>query len=256
MTSLSNKTAIITGASSGIGQAAAKLFAEQGANVVVSGRRQQRLDELVDEIVSAGGKATALAGDLTDEAYVKELVSCATSRFGGLDIAFNNAGILGSSDAIPDMSLDTWNEVISTNLTSTFLCAKYQLPAMRSGGSMIFSGSFVGYTLGMPNKGAYGASKAGIVGLVKCLAAEYGPVGIRVNALLPGATDTPMSDENLARSEDSAEAEAFVTGMHALKRMARPEEIAEAAFFLASDASSFTTGTAMLVDGGVSINKT
>ncbi|NRA82998.1 MAG: SDR family oxidoreductase [Gammaproteobacteria bacterium] len=252
MKSLLDKVAIITGASSGIGRATAKLFAVEGARVVVTARRQHELDTLVEEITLAGGNAKALAGDVTSESHAKALVEFAVKEYGGLDIAFNNAGILGASSAISDLSLEVWNETISTNLTSAFLGAKYQLPALGSGGSLIFTSSFVGYTVGMPQMADYSASKAGVIGLTKALASEYGSTGIRVNALVPGGVDTPMSDA----FGTSPEVTEFVKHMHALKRIATPEEIARSALYLASDASSFTTGTAMLVDGGVSISKT
>lgn len=253
MNILVNKVAIVTGASSGIGRATAKIFSQEGAKVVVAARRQQELDSLVDEIKQEGGEATALAGNVTSEAYAKALVDLAIKEYGGLNIAFNNAGILGASGATPDITLEAWNETISTNLSSAFLGAKYQLPAMlKSGGSVIFTSSFVGYTIGMPQMAAYSASKAGVIGLTKALACEYGADSIRVNALLPGGTDTPMAKE----FGDTPEMIEFVNSMHALKRTALPEEIAQSALFLASDASSFTTGAAMLVDGGVSICKT
>lgn len=257
MNALSNKVAIVTGASSGIGRASAKLFAQQGAKVVVAARRQCELDSLVEEIAIAGGEARALAGDVSDENYVRDLVEFTTREFGGLNIAFNNAGILGPSCSASEITLEQWNDVVSTNLTSAFLCAKYQLPAMmESGGSIIFTSSFVGFSVGMPQTAAYAASKAGMIGLTKSLAAEYGSTGIRVNALLPGGTNTPMAEAHMSRGGGRAQAEAFVVSMHALKRIADPEEIAQSALYLASDASSFTTGTAMLVDGGVSISKT
>jgi len=250
---LQNKAAIVTGASSGIGRATAKLFAQQGAKVIIAARRQHELDSLVDEIQQTGGEAKALAGDVKDEVYAKALVDLAVQEYGGLNIAFNNVGILGISDSIPNISLDAWNETIETNLTSAFLGAKYQLPAMlKSGGSCIFTSSFVGNTIGMPQMAAYSASKAGVVGLTKALASEYGANGIRINALLPGGTDTPMAKE-FGGSPEMIE---FVNSIHALKRRATPEEIAQSVLYLASDASSFTTGTAMLVDGGVSISKT
>ena len=255
MFTLSNKVAIVTGASSGIGLETAKLFAKQGAKVVVAARRQQELEDLVKEITAAGGQAKALAGDVTDEAYAKALVELAVKEFGGLNIAFNNAGTIGAAGATADITLEQWNQTISTNLTSAFFAAKYQLPAMAesgSGGSMIITSSFVGYTAGMPQMAAYSASKAGVIGLVKALAVEYGSLGIRVNALVPGGTDTPMAKE----FGDSPEVKAFVNNMHALKRIALPQEMAQSALYLASDASSFTTGSAMLVDGGVSISKT
>ncbi len=253
MMSLVNKTAIVTGASSGIGRATATLFARQGANVIVAARRQHELDILVEEISAAGGKAKALAGDVTQESYAKALVDLAVSVYGGLDIAFNNAGALGASGPTSDVSIEEWKETINTNLNSAFLGAKYQVPAMRdSGGSLIFTSSFVGHTVGFPQKAAYAASKAGVIGLTKALAAEYGPDAIRVNALVPGGTQTPMADE-FGTSLETLE---FVNSIHALKRTATPEEMAQSALYLASDASSFTTGSAMLVDGGVSINKT
>ncbi len=152
------------------------------------------------------------------------------------------------------MSLSNWRETLDTNLTSAFLAAKHQIPAMlaRNGGSIIFTSTFVGYTAGLPGAAAYAASKAGIIGLTQVLAAEYGPKGIRANALLPGGTDTPMT----CTMNNTPEALAFVEGLHALKRLARPDEIARSVLYLASDASSFTTGAAILVDGGVSINRT
>ena len=252
MKALSNKVALITGASSGIGRASALLFAQQGAKVVVGARRQTELNQLVDEITQAGGEAVTLAGDVTNEAYSKALVELAIHKFGGLDIALNNAGMLGASKPAAEITKSQWENTIHTNLTGAFFGAKHQLPAMTSGGSLIFTSSFVGYTVGFPQTADYAASKAGLIGLTKALAAEFGPMGIRVNALLPGGTDTPMSDQ----FGDSPEVVEFVNGIHALKRQATPDEIAHSALYLASEMSSFTTGTAMLVDGGVSINKT
>ncbi len=256
MSVLAGQIAIVTGASSGIGRATALLFAHEGAKLIVSARRQAELDKLVAEIGDAGGEAVAIAGDVKDEALAKALVDAATNRFGGLDIAFNNAGVVGEVKPVSDLSLAEWCDTLDTNLTSAFLGAKYQVPAMieRGGGSLIFTSSFVGYTAGMPGMAAYAASKAGQIGLVKSLAAEFGAKGIRANAILPGGTDTPASITNAP--DATPEVLAFVEGLHALKRMARPEEIARSVLHLASDASSFITGTALLVDGGVSINRT
>ncbi len=256
MTRLANKVAIVTGASSGIGHATARLFAREGARVVVTARRQAELDGLVGQIVAAGGQAVAVAGDAKDEAVAKRVVEAAQHHFGGLDIAFNNAGAIGETGPVQDVSLAGWRDVLDTNLTSAFLGAKYQVPAMiaRGGGSLVFTGSFVGYSAGMPGMAAYAASKAGLVGLTQVLAVELGTKGIRVNAVLPGGTDTPASITNAP--DATPEVLAFVENLHALKRMARPEEIAQAVLHLASDASSFITGTALLVDGGVSITRT
>lgn len=253
MNALKNKVAIVTGASSGIGRESARLFAREGASVVAVARREPELEALVDVITKDGGEALAISGDVADEAFAKSLVDQTLDRFGRLDVAFNNAGILGDMGPVTDMSLAEWNQVIATNLTSSFLAAKYQLPSMQSGGggSLIFTSTFVGYTTGMPGMAAYAASKAGLIGLTQVLASEYGSQNIRVNALLPGGTDTAAAQEFAS----TPEAMEFVSSLHALKRIAKPEEIAQSALYLASDASSFTTGSAMLVDGGVSITR-
>lgn len=251
MFSLNGKVAIVTGASSGIGRATALLFARQGARLVLAARRGQELDRVRSEIEAGGGEAAVLAGDVADETYAAALVDLAVSRFGSLHIAFNNAGATGEMGQSHTVSLDGWKHTIDTNLTGAFLGAKHQIPAMleNGGGSIIFTSTFVGYTVGMPGMAAYAAAKAGVVGLTQVLAAEYGPRGIRVNALLPGGTDTP------AATFKTTEERSFVEGLHALKRVAEPEEIAATALYLAADESSFTTGTALLADGGVSINR-
>lgn len=253
MLSLDNKVAIITGASSGIGRAAATLFAKQGAKLVLAARRATELEELVREIEAAGGQAVALAGDVVDEDYSEALVELCLERFGRLDIGFNNAGTLGACKSLDETSLEAWQQTLATNLTGGFLGARYQIPAMvkSGGGSVIFTSSFVGHRVGFPEMVDYAASKAGQIGMTLALAAEFASSGVRVNALLPGGTDTPMG-------RDSANTDAamdFVCGLHAMKRIARPEEIAQSALFLASDASSFTTGTTLFADGGVSINR-
>ncbi|MDU9413318.1 SDR family oxidoreductase [Pseudomonas solani] len=254
MSILANKTAIVTGASSGIGFEAAKLFAKEGAKVVAVARRGEALERLVDEITAAGGVAVALVGDIKDEQCVRESVALAVSRFGGLDIAFNNAGSMGALGAVTDISLEGWHDTIDTNLTSAFLCARHQIPELlkRPGASLIFTSSFVGHSVGFPGMAAYAASKAGLVGLTRTLAAEYGGQGLRVNVLLPGGTDTEMG----RAAASTPEQKAFVESIHALKRMARPEEIAQSALYLASDASSFVTGTTLFVEGGVTITRT
>lgn len=252
MFELTNKVAIVTGASSGIGRATAKLFATQGARMVLAARGAAGLETLAAEIGADGGEAVALAGDVRDESFARALVELAETEFGGLDIAFNNVGLVGEMGPITGLELADWTAVMETNLTSAFLGAKHQIPAMleRGRGSLIFTSTFVGHTAGMPGMAAYAASKAGLIGLTQVLAAEYGSQGIRVNALLPGGTDTPMA------TFKTADERTFVEGLHALKRIARPEEIARSALYLASDASSFTTGAALLADGGVSINRT
>lgn len=253
MRHLSGKIALVTGASSGIGRATAKLFAAEGARIVLAARREAELAAFADEIAAAGGSAVPLAGDVAEEDYARALVDLAVREFGGLDIAFNNAGTLGELGQVPEMTLSNWRRTLDINLASAFLAAKYQIPAMlrRGGGSIVFTSSFVGYTAGFPGTAAYAASKAGLVGLTQVLASEYGRRGIRVNSILPGATDTPMAGEMMATEEQRA----FIAGLNAFNRIASPEEIARSVLYLASDAASFTTGTALLADGGVSIHR-
>jgi NAD(P)-dependent dehydrogenase (short-subunit alcohol dehydrogenase family) len=253
MPALENKVALITGASSGIGAAIALLFAAEGARVVLAARRSTELESVAAAITSCGGTAAVCAGDVADEGFAQALVATAVERFGSLDVAVNNAGTVGALGPVPDMALDNWRRVLAVNLDGAFLGAKFQIPALlsRPGAALLFVSSFVGHTVGMPGMSAYAASKAGLLGLVQVLAAEYGPRNLRVNALLPGGTDTPMGRD----FANTPEALRFVRGLHALKRIAAPAEIARAALFLCSDAASFVTGTALLADGGVSINR-
>jgi NAD(P)-dependent dehydrogenase (short-subunit alcohol dehydrogenase family) len=254
MSRLAGKVAIITGASSGIGRETAKLFAKEGAKVVVGARRQAELDSLVAEIKAAGGQAVAVAGEVQSESYAKDLVRAAVEKFGGLDIAFNNAGAIGPKGATTEIAEQDWTSTLAVNLTSAFLGAKHQIPAMlkRGGGSIIFTSTFVGYTVAFPGVAAYAASKSGLIGLTQSLAAEYGPQNIRVNSILPGAVDTPMYQE----VNNTPEQQAWLTSLHALKRVGRPEDIARSVLYLASDDAAFVTGTASLVDGGLSITRT
>ncbi|MGB3335880.1 MAG: SDR family oxidoreductase [Devosia sp.] len=248
---LQNKTIIITGASSGIGAAAARLFAAEGANVVLGARRAIELVGIADEINASGaGRAVSLAGDVSDRHFAAALVELAQDKFGGLDGAFNNAGIVGDMTTVADMKLDNWNTVLSVNLTSAFLAAQAQIPALlrRGGGSIVFTSSFVGFSNGgMPGMGAYAASKAGLIGLVQSLASEHAAQGVRVNALLPGGTVTPAGGEGDQGTMD------LIAGLHPIRRMASPTEIAEAALFMLSDRASFMTGSPMVVDGGMSV---
>ncbi|MDY0746357.1 SDR family oxidoreductase [Paucibacter sp. R3-3] len=251
---LDGKVVIITGASSGIGRASALLFAAEGAKLVVGARRAAELDSLVTEIHAAGGSAVALAGDVRQESYAKALVDLAVERYGRLDVAFNNAGTLGEAGPSTGVSEQGFADTLAVNLTASFLGAKHQIAQMvkNGGGSVIFTSTFVGYSAAFPGVAAYAASKSGLIGLTQSLAAEFGPQGVRVNAVLPGAVDTDMYRD----MNNTPESQAFVTNLHALKRVGTPQELARSVLFFASDDSSFVSGTASLVDGGLSITRT
>ena len=178
-------------------------------------------------------------------------MALAAERFGRLDIAFNNAGTLGETGASTGVTEAGWSDTIAINLTGAFLGAKHQIAEMakHGGGSVIFTSTFVGHTFSFPGVAAYAASKSGLIGLTQALAAEFGPQGIRVNAVLPGAVDTDM----YRTANATPEAREHLSSLHALKRAGTPEEIARSVLYLASDDASFVTGTASLVDGGISI---
>jgi NAD(P)-dependent dehydrogenase (short-subunit alcohol dehydrogenase family) len=241
---LENKVAIITGASSGIGRATAMLFAAEGASVVINARGEKALQKVAADIGDAGGRVHVVVGDAALAVTHSRLADAAESVFGGLDIAVNNAGAVGVMKPLAEISIEEWNDVFATNLTSAFLGSRCQIPPMlrRGGGAIVFTSSFVGTSAGIPGMAAYGASKAALMGLVKGITADYAVQGIRANALLPGGVDTPAAG-------DAAQKE-WAAGLHAMKRIAQPEEIAQAALFLASPMASFVAGAALFADGG------
>jgi len=244
MTMLEGKVAIITGASAGIGRAIALMFAAQGAAVVLTARREEQLGEVADEIRAKGGRAHASAGDVSQPETHEKLVAEAMAEFGGLDIAINNAGTVGPLKPLAEIAPEEWHQTLTTNLTAAYLGARSQIPAMlkRGSGSIVFTSSFVGTSVGLPGMAAYGTSKAGLMGLVKGVTADYAARGIRANALLPGGVDTDMAGDQSQKD--------WAAGLHAMKRIAQPDEIASAALFLASPMASFVTGSALFADGG------
>jgi len=187
-------------------------------------------------------------------ASVASLFEAVRAEFGRLDLLFNNAGSGAPPVLLEDLTIEQWRAVVDVNLTGSFLGAKHQIAEMarHGGGSVIFTSTFVGYSSSFPGVAAYAASKSGLIGLTQTLAAEFGPQNIRVNAVLPGAIETEMYRE----MNDTPDKAAFITNLHALKRVGRPEEVARSVLYLASEDSSFVTGTALLVDGGLSITRT
>lgn len=244
MNSLQGKVAIITGASSGIGRATAVLFAREGAAVVINARRAEALDRVATDIRASGGTVQAVAGDVRQADTHRRLVDTALEAFGRLDIAINNAGTVGRIGPLATLDPAEWQSVVDGNLTCAFLAARAQIPAMQAngGGALVFVSSFVGTSVGLPGMAAYGAAKAGLMGLVKGITADYGAEGIRANALLPGGTDTAMAGDQTQKD--------WAASLHALKRIAQPEEIAAAALFLAGPMGSFVAGSALYADGG------
>jgi NAD(P)-dependent dehydrogenase (short-subunit alcohol dehydrogenase family) len=246
---LKNKTAIITGASSGIGRAIALMFAEHGASVCLCARRHTELVNVADEINSQGGKAIYFAGDVCQEDTHNELIRLVKKEFGKLDIAINNAGIVGPIQPLTDFSQEEWLNVQNTNATAAFLGAKKQISSMleTGGGSIVFTSSFVGNSVALPGMSSYGTAKASLLALAKGITADYALQNIRANVLLPGGVNTDMAGDEQQRT--------WAASLHAMKRLAEPHEIASAALFLASDMSSFVTGTSLYVDGGNSAVK-
>jgi NAD(P)-dependent dehydrogenase (short-subunit alcohol dehydrogenase family) len=251
MIDMNKKVALVTGASSGIGAATAKAFANRGASVVLAARRENELTELVADIESSGGKASFVKTDVSDATNVERMVAHTIDTFGRLDYAVNNAGIEGRIANIVDLDIEDWNRVLNINLTGNFLCLQQEARAMLAGGnggSIVNIGS-VNSFLGFASGAAYVASKHGQVGLTTCASAELAPHGIRVNIICPGFVDTPMHHRARGLLGDAIYDDVMVPQVH-VKRVGRPEEIAAAVLFLCSDEASYITGTTLTPDGG------
>jgi NAD(P)-dependent dehydrogenase (short-subunit alcohol dehydrogenase family) len=250
---LADKVAIVTGGAAGQGRAACELFAAAGARVVVADIDGEGAREVAEQIAGAGGRAVSVAADVSQEPDVKAMVATALDRFDGLDALFNNAGIGYSAGSrytmasVVDTPVEDWERILAINLTGVALGCKHAIPRMveRGGGSIVNNAS-VNALAGLPGADAYTAAKGGIVALTRVLAVEWGPKGVRVNAICPGAVDTQMIAPAL---EDAAVSEAMLASTP-LGRLARPEETAQVAVFLASDAASYVNGAIIPVDGG------
>jgi NAD(P)-dependent dehydrogenase (short-subunit alcohol dehydrogenase family) len=248
---MDGKVVLITGASAGIGRAAALQFADAGAQVVVADIAVEGGEETVRLLEEAGGTGHFMKVDVTQSAEVEELVNQTVERYGRLDYAVNNAGIEGEVALTPEYSEEMWNRVLAINLTGVWLGMKYQIPQMlkQGGGAIVNTASILGL-VAAPTFCAYNASKHGVVGLTKTAALEYAEQGIRVNAVCPGFIETPMVMERGVRAGDDAEVYRSIEQLHPMKRLGQAQEIAEAIVWLCSDAASFVTGAALNVDGG------
>jgi NAD(P)-dependent dehydrogenase (short-subunit alcohol dehydrogenase family) len=248
---LTNKVALITGASRGIGASTARLFAQQGARVILASRSQEELTHLAQEIKAQGGEALAVHADVSDAASVEDLIKQAVEAYGRLDLAVNNAGIAGGNKPLVEVSEQVFDQVIAINLKGVFLCLKYEIPAMLAagGGAIVNVSSTVGLVgHGGPGAGLapYIASKHGVVGLTKATALEYATQRLRVNAVAFGTILTEMNQRWYANEQIRQQMRSPIP----MRRVGEPLEAAEAILWLCSDAASYVTGVTLPVDGG------
>ena len=245
---LAGKIALITGASSGIGQSAAHVFARHGAKLVLADTNEEGGEATAAAVRAEGGDAVFVRTDISSAKDVAALVAAVVERHGRLDCAFNNAGIAGALAPLADLPEESWDRVIGVNLKGVFLCMQHEIRQMlkQGGGAIVNTASVVGL-VGGQTMGAYSASKHGIVGLTRVAALEYGRQGIRINAVCPGAVRTPMLDH---QAREGGFTEDLLVAAEPVGRLGKPEEIAEAAAWLCSSAASFVIGHAMAVDGG------
>lgn len=247
---LENRVALITGGTSGIGTATAKLFAKEGAKVAITGRSAERGAEVVADIEASGGEALFIQSDVRFAVQCKDAVDKTLERFGKIDILFNNAGVFHPKTVV-ECSEEEWDETIDSSLKGAFLMSKYTLPSMieQGSGSIIHTSSGWG-VLGGNDAAAYCAAKGGLIIMAKAMAIDHGPQGIRVNCVCPGDVLTPMLPDDAKKRGISWEEYAKGASDRPLGRIGTAEEIADAVMFLASDESSFVTGDALVVDGG------
>ncbi|MDR3473268.1 MAG: SDR family NAD(P)-dependent oxidoreductase [Devosia sp.] len=246
---LAGKVALVTGGGSGIGKATALRFAAEGAAVALAGRREAELTAVANMIGDSGGRAIAIPADVSDEAAVDALVARVVADLGSLDIAFNNAGVLGALKPISELSVEEFDAVIATNLRGVWMLARAEIRAMLAAGhagSIVNTSSFVAQAA-TAGTSIYAASKAGLDAMIRALALEVGPSGIRVNNVAPGVIRTPMSsglDEHFSQA---------LANHAALKRLGEPEDVADVVIWLCSEEARFVTGQTILVDGGFAI---
>ena len=251
---LADKVTIITGAGGGMGRVAAQLFAKEGAKVVVAEYSEAAGRDTVAMVEAEGGSATYVRADVSKEADAKAMVDHALATYGRVDVLYNNAGIMPEADhSVIDTDVDTWDQVMAVNVRGPFLGCKYAIPAMIAGGggSIVNVASFVAILGCSVPQDAYTASKGAILSLTRSLAVQFGPNGIRTNAICPGPIETPLLMDWLLKDEA---AKNLRLARNPTGRFGKPEEIVFMALYLASDESRFTNGASLVVDGGISVN--
>jgi NAD(P)-dependent dehydrogenase (short-subunit alcohol dehydrogenase family) len=247
---LEGKVAIITGATEGIGKATALKFAQEGAKVMMVGRDEAKGQSALEEITKFG-EAVYFKTDVSNPSQVKKMIEETIRNYGRIDVLVNNAGICPAGNVVTT-SEETWDQVIDINMKGVFLCCKYAIPHMqKNGGGAIVNIGSINSLMAMENEAAYDASKGGALMLTKAIALDFAKSNIRANCILPGAVETAMFQGSLNSAPDPSMAREWITQRHPVHRAARPEEIAEVALFLATDASSFMTGATIPVDGGI-----
>jgi len=251
MARFENRTVLITGGASGIGLATAKSFALEGARVVVADLHRDRIDAAVQSIRDLKGEASGVAADVTDPAQCEAMVAHAVNTYGGLHIAFNNAGMPSAiGGAFEDFAVEDWNQLIATNVSGIFFAMRAEAPALKAaGGTAIINTASVASFIAGPGMAAYVTSKHAVAGLTKAAALDFIPYGIRVNAVCPGFVDTAM----LAGAIATPESRAGIESQAPIGRIATPQEIANAVLFLASDEAGYMVGSLMRVDGGLTV---
>ena len=252
MNRLEGKVAIVTGGNAGIGEAVAKRFADEGASVVVTGRRQQELDRVVSVIRHSSRKALAVAGSVTDEAHAQHVVQRTLDSFGRIDILVNNAGIGDFGKRLHEIDDATWASVIDVNLTGVFRMTRAIVPQMlKQAHGSIVNISSIASLVGIPTSPVYTASKGGLDALTRALAVDYAKDGIRCNVVNPGLIDTPMAAPLMANQEMLQP----ILAQYAIRRPGTSEEVANLVLYLASDEAAWVTGGTFTIDGGMTIAK-